>query len=87
MLKNDPGIFPLFSGDHFEAINDASKAMIRRLIEEGQQTGVFRPVDIDRVSHLLSVYKMLIVGSYIETGTQTSREAFDQFIDIAVRGL
>ena len=62
--------------------------MIRRLIEEGQQTGVFRPVDIDRVSHLFfSVYKMFIVGSYIETGTQTSREAFDQFIDIAVRGL
>ncbi len=88
MLSNDPAIFPLFSGDHFEAINDASKAMIRRLIERGQQTGVFRPVDIDRVSHLFfSVYKMFIVGSYIETNTQTSREAFDQFIDIAVRGL
>ena len=35
MLKNDPGIFPLFSGDHFETINDACKAMIRRLIERG----------------------------------------------------
>jgi AcrR family transcriptional regulator len=88
MLRNDPGIFPLFSGDHFEQINDASKAMIRRLIEEGQRAGLFRPVDIDRVSHLFfSVYKMFIVGSYIETNTQTSHEAFDQFIDIAVRGL
>jgi AcrR family transcriptional regulator len=88
MLRNDPGIFPLFSGDHFETINDASKAMIRRFIEEGQRAGVFRPVDIDRVSHLFfSIYKMFIVGSYIETNTQTSHEAFDQFIDIAVRGL
>jgi AcrR family transcriptional regulator len=88
MLKNDPGIFPLFSGDHFEQVNDASKAMIRRLIEQGQEAGLFRAVDIERVSHLFfSVYKMFIVGSYIETNTQTSREAFDQFIDIAVRGL
>jgi AcrR family transcriptional regulator len=88
MLRNDPGIFPLFAGDHFETVNDASKAMIRRLIEQGQETGVFRSVDIDRVSHLFfSIYKMFIVGSYIETNTQTSREAFDQFIDIAVRGL
>ncbi len=88
MLKNDPGIFPLFSGDHFEQVNDASKAMIRRLIEQGQEKGLFRAVDIERVSHLFfSIYKMFIVGSYIETNTQTSREAFDQFIDIAVRGL
>lgn len=88
MLKNDPAIFPLFSGDHFEAINDASKAMIRRLIEQGQNEGLFRPVNIDRVSYLFfSIYKMFIVGSYIESGTQTSREAFDQFIDIAIRGL
>jgi AcrR family transcriptional regulator len=88
MIKSDPGIFPLFSGDHFETVNDASKAMIRRLIEEGQKAGLFRVVDIDRVSYLLfSVYKMFIVGGYIETNTQTSREVFDQFIDITIRGL
>jgi hypothetical protein len=40
------------------------------------------------VSYLFfSIYKMFIVGSYIESGTQTSREAFNQFIDIAIRGL
>ena len=88
MLRNDPGIFPLFSGDHFETINDASKAMIQRLIVEGQAAGLFRPVDIERVSHLFfSVYKMFIVGSYIETERYASREVFDQFVDIAVRGL
>jgi AcrR family transcriptional regulator len=88
MLRNDPGIFPLFSGDHFEAVNDASKEMIRRLIERGQESGLFRPVNIDRVSYLLfSVYKMFIVGGYIETNARTSRETFRDFVDIAVRGL
>jgi AcrR family transcriptional regulator len=88
MLKNDPGIFPLFSGDHFETVNDASKAMIRRLIEQGQEDGLFRPVDIDRVSYLFfSIYKMFIVGSYIETASLADRDVFDQFIDIAIRGL
>ncbi len=88
MLKNDPGIFPLFSGDSFETINDASKAMIHRLLSEGQAAGLLRPVDIDRVSHLFfSVYKMFIVGSYIETRTTSGREVFDQFVDIAIRGV
>ncbi len=88
MLRNDPGIFPLFSGDHFETVNDASKAMIRRLIEQGQESGVFRQVDIDRVSYLFfSVYKMFIVGSYIETASMGDREVFGQFVDIAIRGL
>jgi len=88
MLRHDPTIFPLFSGDNFETINDASKEMLKSILESGVDLGLFRPVELERATHLFfSIYKMFIVGSYIETDRFTDDELFAESLDILIRGL
>ncbi|MBN1881460.1 MAG: TetR/AcrR family transcriptional regulator [Deltaproteobacteria bacterium] len=88
MLKSDPTIFPLFSGDRFETVNDASKEMIKSILADGVSQGLFRPLDLERITHLFfSIYKMFIVGSYIETDRFSDDELFSESLDVLVRGL
>jgi AcrR family transcriptional regulator len=88
MLRSDPTIFPLFSGDNFETVNDASKEMLKSILKDGVSRGLFRPVELERATHLFfSIYKMFIVGSYIETDRFTDDELFAESVDILLRGL
>jgi len=88
MLRHDPALFPLFSGDRFETINDASKEMLKSILKDGVSQGLFRPLELERVTHLFfSIYKMFIVGSYIETDRFTDDELFAESLDILIRGL
>ena len=88
MLRHDPTIFPLFSGDNFETINDASKEMLKSILKDGVSQELFRPVELERITHLFfSIYKMFIVGSYIETDRYTNDDLFAELLDILVRGL
>ena len=47
LLENDPGIFPLFTGDHFVSINNASREMLKSIIKQGIEDGIFREIDLE----------------------------------------
>ena len=88
MLRHDPTLFPLFSGDRFETINDASKEMLKSILNEGLSQGLFRSLELERITHLFfSIYQMFIVGSYIETDRFSDDELFSESVDILLRGI
>ncbi len=89
VLVRDPDIFPMFPVvDAFQEINQASKDLIKQILEQGMQEGTFRQVDPDRISEVFfSIYKMFIIRAYIKESDQAIQEMYLDTIDILTRGL
>lgn len=89
VLMRDPEIFPMFPvKDPYEAINQNSVAMIRDILKQGINTGLFRPVDCDRVSEIIFlIYKMFIIRTYIHSNDPFLRDMFDETVSLFTHGL
>ncbi len=89
ILKRDPDIFPMFpTVDPYESINRRSVRMIASILKKGVKEKVFRPVDVDKVSEVLfSIYKMVIIQTYIKTDEAYVQEMFDDTLDLLLNGL
>jgi AcrR family transcriptional regulator len=87
IIIRDPGIFPIsFKNDPYKQINDVSMTFLRDLIDEGIAEGKFRELDSGFTTKMLfSIYKMLILETYI-LGEQETERVFDAAIDIISQG-
>jgi AcrR family transcriptional regulator len=89
LLVRDPEIFPMFADkDPFAEINGNSIALIRSIVVQGIDEGVFRPVDPDRISDVVfMIYKMFIIRMYIRAEDNALHEMFEDTVDLCTRGL
>ena len=92
LLIRDPDIFPMFpENDPYADINNRSKAMIASILTRGIETRQFRPVDIAKSAEVIfSIYKMLIIRSYIRTDApmemNTIRDIYQTSVDLLTNG-
>lgn len=89
VLVHDPDIFPMFPDqDPFEAINNASRMMIKSILEQGIREKVFRSVDTDRVSEIFfMIYKMFIIRRYIVRKETSMEQDFSETVALMTQGL
>jgi AcrR family transcriptional regulator len=89
IIRRDPDIFPMFpTVDPYEAINARSVKMIASILRKGIRQKVFRPVDADRVSQVIfSMYKMVIIQTYIQNEAGFTQEMFEDTLDIVLNGI
>ncbi|MGM0652977.1 MAG: TetR/AcrR family transcriptional regulator [Bacillota bacterium] len=89
ILLNDPEIFPMFSKDDpFFAINENSRKMLRAVLEEGQNKGVFRSLDLESATWLLfSIYKMFIIDTYVVSDREATEKLFKDAVELIMHGL
>lgn len=89
ILINDPNIFPMFpKDDPFFDINENSRNMLRGVLEEGVNSGVFRPLDLESTTWLLfSIYKMFIIDSYVVSDSEVTEKLFKDAVDLVLHGL
>jgi AcrR family transcriptional regulator len=89
ILKNDPDIFPMFPvTDRFGEINDESVHMLKAILQNGIQQGVFRPVDVDQIASVIfSIYKMFIIQTYIRREDPYVFQVFSQTVELITQGI
>lgn len=89
ILVHDPEIFPMFTDkDPYERINNNSVNMIKTILKEGIEQGVFRKVNIPAMSKaIFSIYKMFIIRMYIRSEANQVRTMFEQTLDLITQGL
>ncbi|MCX8123821.1 MAG: TetR/AcrR family transcriptional regulator [Spirochaetes bacterium] len=89
ILVHDPDIFPMFTDkDPYERINNNSINMIKTILKEGIEKGVFRSVNISAMSKaIFSIYKMFIIRMYIRSEAKEVRKMFEQTLDLITQGL
>jgi len=89
LLAHDPDIFPMFpDNDPYEKINKTSTIIIRDILEQGMQQGVFRRIDPDRISNMIfMIYKMFIIRTYIQSKDEFIKEMFKDTVQLLMHGL
>ncbi len=89
LLVRDPEIFPMFADrDPYAGINRNSVALIRSILQQGIDEGVFRPIDPDRISEVIfMIYKMFIIRMYIRAEDDRLHAMFEDTVDLCTRGL
>ncbi len=89
ILINDPNIFPMFpKEDPFLDINENSRNMLRAVLEEGVNAGVFRSLDLESATWLLfSIYKMFIIDTYVVSDPEATENLFKDAVDLVLQGL
>lgn len=89
ILKRDPNIFPLFpETDPYEDINKDSFFMLKAALDKGVESGTFSQIDTFKCTEILfSVYRNLIIETYINDGTDKVLELFPDMMQILLDGL
>ena len=89
ILVDDPSVFPLVPRNvRFPEIDSASMHLIRQILTEGIDRGVFRPVDVNTTADLLySIYVMFIIKTYIKSEGRSTRSMFEGGLDLILNGL
>lgn len=89
IMINDPTIFPLSPRKtRFPEIDTASISLIKSILQNGIDQGRFRTVDIDETANLLySIYVMFIIKTYIKSEESSTRQMFENGIDLILNGL
>lgn len=89
ILVEDPSVFPLTPRQvRFPEIDRASIHLIRTVLAEGIDQGVFRAVDIPTTADLLySIYVMFIIKTYIKSEGRSTRRMFEDGLDLILNGL
>ena len=89
ILMGDPSVFPLAPRKaRFPEIDNASLQLIRQILTEGIDQGVFRPVDVSATADLLySIYVMFIIKTYIKSEGRSTRSMFEGGLDLILNGL
>ncbi len=87
LLKDGP-MMVVFVSDRYAGITEKGKQELISILEEGVESGVFRPVDCAAVADLMfNLYKYYILSFYIGSST-IDHENFVNFLeDILIYGL
>lgn len=89
ILKRDPDIFPMFpEADPYEEINSHSFLMLKNALDRGVGDGTFAPIDTEKTTRILfTIYKTLIIETYIRDDEDSVRESFPEIMDVITKGL
>ena len=89
IMIDDPSIFPLAPRKaRFPAIDNTSLKLIKSVIRDGIEQGVFREVDLEYTSELLySIYVMFIIKTYVKSEGHSANGLFEQGLDLILEGL
>jgi AcrR family transcriptional regulator len=87
-LLEDGPMMVVFVSERYADIMDQGKQYLKSVLEEGIESGVFRPLDCDAVADLMfNLYKYYILSFYIGSST-IDHEQFVNFLeDILIYGL
>ena len=89
LLMKDPDIFTLSTReDRFYEVNLRAMDMLKQVIRQGIDEGVFYPVDVDHVTEFLfSVYIMFLIKTYVKSDGSSSDRMFEEGLALIFRGL
>ncbi len=89
ILEKDPALFPFTpSKDPFSDINYESVLMLKEILQEGVEAGIFEIPDIDAAAKFMfSIYVMFIQKTYIEAEGDEAGHIFENAIQLIMRGL
>jgi len=89
LLIKDPDIFTLSpSEDRFYEVNQRAMQMLKNVIQQGIDEGIFYPVDVDHVSEFLfSVYIMFLIKTYVKSDGSSSDRMYEEGLALILRGL
>ena len=85
----DPSIFTLTPGeDRFYEINSGAMQIIKGILIQGIEEGIFYPVDVDHTTELFfSIYIMFIIKTYVKSEGVSSVRMYDEGMKINLWGL
>ncbi|HPF07536.1 MAG TPA: TetR/AcrR family transcriptional regulator [Spirochaetota bacterium] len=89
ILERDPELLPLFeSKDPYLDINRESVAMLKSILAEGVEAGIFEIPDIDDAAKsLFFIYIMFVQKTYIATEGDAVKGMFNIIINLMIKGL
>ena len=89
LLIQDPEIFTLSrTEDRFFEVNHRAMMMLRQVIQQGVDEGVFHPVDVDSVTEFLfSIYIMFLIKTYVKSDGSAGDRMYEEGLSLIFRGL
>ncbi len=89
LLIKNPDIFTLSATeDRFYEVNQRAMQMLKQVIRQGIDEGVFYPVDVDHVTEFLfSVYIMFLIKTYVKSDGSSSDRMYEEGLALIYRGL
>jgi AcrR family transcriptional regulator len=89
VLVRDQEIFPMFPvRDPYGLINKNSVNMIRIILKQGMEEGLFRKVNLKTLPEVLfSIYKMLVIRTYIAQEGTSMRRMFAETMETVTLGI
>ena len=89
LLMKDPDIFTLSPReDRFYEVNLGAMMILKNVICQGIDEGVFYPVDVDHVTEFLfSIYIMFLIKTYVKSDGSSSDRMYEEGLALIFRGL
>lgn len=89
VLERDPELLPVFeSKDPYLEINHESVSMLREILAEGAESGLFEIEDIDDTAKcLFFIYILLVQKTYIGAEGDSVQKMFNITITLIIKGL
>jgi AcrR family transcriptional regulator len=89
ILINDPGIFTLSpEEDRFYEINQGAMLLIKDILIQGINEGVFYKIDVEHMTELLfSIYIMFLIKTYIKSEGGSAFRMYEEGVTLIIRGL
>ena len=89
ILIRDPSIFTLSpEEDRFYEINHGAMLLIKEILVQGIDEGLFKPVDIELTTELLfSIYIMFLIKVYVKSGGNSASRMYDVGVGLMLHGL
>jgi AcrR family transcriptional regulator len=89
LLQQDPELFPLFQkSKRYPEVDLEAENMLRDILWEGIQKGVFRRVPLEPATRLIfSMYRMFVVKTYLEHPEFGEDQLYETGLSIALDGI
>jgi AcrR family transcriptional regulator len=88
VLQDNPQALPIVSHSPFLEQEISGKKILRSVLEQGVQEGVFRPMNFDKmVNVLFSIYRMFVVWKYVTPNEFFDDSMVDDAIDLIINGI
>ncbi|HOP64215.1 MAG TPA: TetR/AcrR family transcriptional regulator [Spirochaetota bacterium] len=89
VLERDPDLLPIHeSKDPYQDINRESVSMLREILAEGVDSGIFKIEDIDETAKcLFFIYILFVQKTYIAAEGDAVKGMFRTITELATRGL
>jgi len=89
ILIRDPSIFTLSpEEDRFYEINHGAMLLIKEILVQGVDEGLFKPVDIELTTELLfSIYIMFLIKVYVKSEGNSASRMYDVGVGLMLHGL